>query len=142
MDYFSEELLFLGVGMLFFVLIFGFFIVIVVRSRSRLDIEKDKEPLYTSTGGGRMGWLNYRGPFINLRIYDAFVVVSSFQTIVLRYDEIERVDIKKWMGAVADRVQIVHHKADAPGTIIIGTINPTQAKEIIDAHLPQRGQRP
>lgn len=100
------------------------------------NIEEGKTPLYTTLGGGRIGWLNYKGPFIRLKIYDEFVVIRYlFKSLVLRYDEIERVEIKKWMGLVSDRVQIFHRKDDASKTLIIGTADPDEVKVLIEARL-------
>ncbi len=138
MKYFLVELLpVVGIG-LFIALILGVFFLMIVLAHNRLEIEKGKTPLYTSTAGGRIGWTSYRGPFISLRIYDEFIVIGYVKTIVLKFEEIERVEIKKWMGIVSDKVQIIHHKLDAPDTIIIGTTNPSQVKEIIDSKLEKR----
>ena len=123
-----------GIG-LFFASILGFFIVIMAKAQKRLGIEKDKTPLYATTTGGQIGLLTYRGPFISLRVYDEFVVVGYARTVVLRFEEIDRVEIKNWMGSVPDRVQLVHHKSGVPNKIIIGTMNPSKVKEIIDAKL-------
>ena len=80
--------------------------------------------------------MHYRGPFINLRLYDDFLVIGGLGTIVLTYDEIERVEVNKWLGAVADGVRIVHRKSGAPGKIVIGTASPERLKEMIEAQLP------
>ena len=101
-----------------------------------LDIEKGKTPLYSSLAGGRIGWINYKGPFVRLRIYDEFVVIRYFfKSIVLQYDEIEHIEIKKWLGLVADRIQIFHRKQDVPSNLIIGTSDPTEAKKLIELRL-------
>ena len=135
MEYFPFLLLG-GVG-LFIALIFGFLLFIAVKAHNRLDIEAGKTALYTSTAGGQIGWTRYRGPFISLRIYDEFIVIGYAKTIVLRFGEIDRVEIKKWMGLVSAGIQLIHHKSDAPSRIIIGTTNPAHAKEIIDTKLQQ-----
>lgn len=115
--------------------ILGIFLWLIISSQKKLEIEENKKPLYTSTAGGQIGGLRYKGPFISLRIYDEFIVIGCGRTIVLKYDEIVSVEIKKWMGSVADRIQIIHRNPNAPKDIIIGTGNPTQVKQIIDAQM-------
>jgi hypothetical protein len=100
-----------------------------------LEIEKDKELLYSSTAGGRIGGMHYKGPFISLRMYDEFIIIGCGKKYVLKYDEIVSVEIKQWMGLMADRIQIKHRSSSVPRDIIIGTYSPGQAKEIIDARL-------
>jgi hypothetical protein len=141
MEYFPSDLIGFGIG-LFIALNFVIFILITVKAHNRLNIEINKTPLYTSTAGGQIGWIRYRGPFVSIRIYDNFIVIGSAKTIVLRFEEIDRVEIKRW-GAFTDRVQLIHHKLDAPSKIIIGTTNPTKVKEIIEKGIilnrPTRG---
>ncbi len=57
---------------------------------------------------------------------------------MLRFEEIDRVEIKKWMGVISDKIQFIHHKSGVSSNIIIGTTNPAQVKEIIDPKL-QKG---
>lgn len=117
------------------VTVLGIFGFTIINAHKRLDIEKGKTPLYSSTAGGQIGWLNYKGPFISLRIYEDFLVIVYTKTIVLRFDEIDQVEIKKWIGLVSDRIQIVHHKLNVPSKIIIGTSNPAKVKELIESKL-------
>ena len=130
------------IDLLFFILIFlvlsliwGFFIAKIVKAHRLLDIEEGKKLLHSSTSGGHIGRIRYRGPFINLRIYDEFIVISSLKAIVLRYEDIERVEIKKWMGSIPSEIKLVHHKWDAPKKIVIGTTKPIYLKEMIDSRL-------
>ena len=102
------------------------------------NIEEGKTPLYSSLGGGRIGMLDYRGPLIRLKIYDEFLVIRYFfHSVVFRYDEIERVEVKKWFGLFPDRVQIFHRKEDLHRTLIIRTFNPDEVKALIEARLHQ-----
>ncbi len=65
----------LGIG-LFVASVVFFLLWLGLAARRRLDIEQSRTPLYSSTGGGRIGRIGYRGPFISLRIYDEFVVIK------------------------------------------------------------------
>lgn len=117
------------------IVVVGVFLLIIIFSQKKLEIEEDEKPLYTSTAGGQIGWVRYRGPFISLRIYDEFIIIGCGRKIVLKYNEIISVEIKQWMGLMPDRIQINHRNPSVPKNIIIGTYNPAQAKEIIDARL-------
>ena len=134
------EFFIVAIPILFVVLVGGILLLLLWGSGMRLDIEKDKTPLHTETAGGRIGWMRYRGPFIRLNIYDEFIVIRySWKSIVLRYDEIERVETGKWLGLVTDRLQIVHHKPDAPSFIRIGASSPERVKAIIESKLAATG---
>ena len=118
-----------------FIIVIGVFLLLIISSHKKLEIEQDKKPLYSSTAGGQIGRVGYRGPFISLRIYDEFIVIGCGRKIVLNYEEIESVEIKQWLGLVPDRIKIIHHNPTAPKNIVIGTGNPAEAKRIIDAKL-------
>jgi hypothetical protein len=66
-------------------------LLLAVSAQLRTAVEEGKTPLYKTTGGGRIGMLNFRGPFISLRVYEKFLVISDWQTIVLPYATIESV---------------------------------------------------
>jgi hypothetical protein len=130
------EIFIFSIPIFFIILVVSTLLLLVVGGGRRLDIEKNKTPLHTQTSGGRIGWVRYRGPFVRLSIYDEFIVIRySWKSIVLRYDEIERVEIGKWLGVLSDSVQIVHHKPDAPAYIKIGTSSPERVKEVIVSRL-------
>lgn len=117
------------------IIVIGVFLLLIISSHQKLEIEQDKKPLYSSTAGGQIGGLRYKGPFISLRIYDEFIVIGCGRKIVLKYDEIEAVEIKQWLGLVPDRIKIIHRNPNAPKNIVIGTGNPAEAKRIIDVRL-------
>lgn len=103
----------------------------------QLAVERGQQPLFTQTSGGQVGWIRYRGPFIRLSLYEDFLVIRCWQTVVLRYDEIDRVDLTKWLGIVTDGVRLVHH-GHAPGRIRLGSSDPARVKALIDTRLPTR----
>lgn len=131
------DLLFFILIFLFLCLIWGFFILKLVKAHKPLAIEKGKKLLHSFTSGGRIGRIRYTPPFINLRIYDEFIVIASFKVIILRYEEIDRVEIKKWMDSIPREIKLVHHKWNAPQRIVIGTNKPNYLKEIIESRLPK-----
>ena len=120
-----------------FVLLFigtvaGLLLLIALQAQRQVPAEAGKTPIYKTIGGGRIGWLNYRGPFISLRLYQEFLVIRALQTIVLSYTEIESGEVRKWLGVTADRIQITHRSLRAPETIILGVSNPKRVKEMVD----------
>jgi hypothetical protein len=107
----------------------------VIMARQRLAVERGLRPLFQQTSGGQVGWISYRGPFIRLTLYEEFLVIRCWQAIVLRYDQIERVEVTKWLGLITEGVRIVHH-GTAPGRIRLGSGDPIRIKMLIEARLP------
>ena len=136
MEYSLEFILRLAVAGLFASLFFGFCFVAFMRPHHRLDREKDKTPLFTSTTGGRIGFPEYKGPFISLRIYEEFVVIGYLnKKIVFEFEDIDRVEIKKWSLLSPKGIQIIHQKTDVPDGIMIWVTQPAHVKEIIDSKI-------
>ncbi len=126
-----EVVLFIGT-------ILGSFVLLFVFSHQKLEIEKGKRVLHTQTNGGVIGWIQFKGPFISVRIYEEFIVIGCGKKYVLHYEDIDRVEIKKWLGLVSHRIQLIHHNSAAPGKILLGTSNPTAIKELIEARLRRK----
>ena len=122
-----------------FTIVVGAFAALIIFSHQKLDIEEGKKPLYTSTNGGQIGIVHYKGPFISLRIYDEFVVLGYGKKVVLHYDEIISIEIKQWRGFALNQIQINHSNPNVPKTIIIGTTNAAEAKALIDVRLTKQG---
>ncbi len=134
-----EFILVLGVAGLIALFVLWFLFVAFVEPHSRLDIEKDKIPLYTSTSGGRIGFPEYKGPFISLRIYEEFVIIGYFnKKIKFKFEDIDRIEIKKRSTLSPKGIQIIHQKTTIPNRIIIWITKPAQVKEIIDTELQKR----
>ncbi len=132
------DLLFFILTLILLVFIWGFFILKIFQAHQLLDIEAGKKLIYSATSGGTIGRTRYRGPLINLRIYDEFIVIASFKVIVLNYKDIERVEIRKWMGSIPSKIQLIHNRWNVPKRIIIGTRNSSYVKEIIDSKINQK----
>jgi hypothetical protein len=102
--------------------------------------EKGKRPLYRSgASNGRIGWVYSHNWWISLRIYDEFIVIRTiFQGVVLRYEEIERVEVREQKGIFGpSHLQIIHH-ANAPKPIELATPRNRYIKSIIDAQLAKK----
>lgn len=65
-----------SVPLVLIVVVLGVFLLMMLSSQKKLEIEQDEKPLYTSTAGGRIGGVTYKGPFISLRIYEKFIIIS------------------------------------------------------------------
>lgn len=109
----------------------------IIVAQLRLAVERGKTPIFQQTSGGHVGWISYRGPFIRLSLYEEFLVIRCWQAVVLRYAEIDRVEVTKWLGMVTDGVQI-HHHGHAPGRIRLGSSDPVRVKMLIEARLPTK----
>ena len=120
--------------LLFVGAILGVLVLLIVFTHQKLDIEKGKTALYKQTGGGVIGVIRFRGPLISLRVYEQFIVIGCGKKYVLRYEDIDRVEIKEWLG-FANRIQIIHHNSDVPSNVLLGTKNSTKLKELIEARL-------
>ncbi len=94
--------------------------------------ERGKTPIHTATGGGQIGWLRFRGPFVSLRLNEEFVVIRALQTIVLSHAAIGSVQMKKWLGLTESRSQKIHRDLHAPERIVLAVSNPERAMEIIE----------
>ncbi|MEZ4869592.1 MAG: hypothetical protein R3C14_50170 [Caldilineaceae bacterium] len=132
-----NEFLFAGLFGLFIASVPVILLSTLIIAQLRLSAEQGKTPIFTQTSGGRVGWLNYRGPFIRLSLYEEFLVIRCWQSIVLRYDEIDRVELPKWFGLIGDGVRIVHH-GQAPIRIHLGSGDATRLKNLIEARLPHK----
>ena len=119
---------------LFLGTIISIFVVLTVLSHRKLEIEKGKTALYKQTRGGVIGVIRFRGPLISLRVYEEFIFIGCGKQYVLRYHDIDRVEIKEFLG-FATRIQIIHHNPDVPSKILLGTKNATKLKELIEARL-------
>ena len=119
--------------LIFSIIVFCILLLLMLSSQKKLEIEGDKKPLYESTAGGEIGWMKVRGPFISLRIYDEFIIIACGKKMVLKYDEVLSVAV-----LMPGWIQINHHNPTVPKNILIGTHNPAQAKEIIDARLSKQ----
>jgi hypothetical protein len=82
--------------------------------RRRAAIEAGRSPLHEVVTAGAIGWIHYRGPFIRVRTYDRFVVISGLRTIVLGYDAIDAVEARPGDGILLGSVRILHHQPGAP----------------------------
>jgi hypothetical protein len=131
------DLLFFILILLLLIFIWGFFILKIFQVHQPLDIEAGKKLIYSTTSGGTIGRSRYRGPLINLRIYEEFIVIASFKVIILNYKDIERVEIRKWMGSIFSKIQLIHNRWNVPKRIVIETRNSSYVKEIIDSRINQ-----
>ena len=106
-----------------------------VQAHRRLDIERGKVPLYAGVAAGVIGWIYARGPLIHLRLYDDFIVIGGWRRIVLRYDQIDRLEMKPRQGIFLGSLRIFHHQPQAPKRIRVDVGDPERLKRMIEARL-------
>jgi len=85
------------------VTIFGFFSItillmwfIILREKKH-EIEIGKEEVYKEVIGLRIRNFSITSPFVKLRMYDDFFVISFIERVALRYEEIENYKRKKFL---------------------------------------------
>ncbi len=100
---------------LLFLLVVMLFVFFFLRSASRLDIEKEREELYTSWCSGAIDGL--KKPIVRFSIYDDFVVISSLKKIVLYFSEITEVCQDRYFGAKG--FVIKHNKKNVPNIMLM-----------------------
>jgi len=111
-------------------IVIGVIIYLVRKRNIILDIEKDKNPVYSENCRGKFGvFLNT--PFVRFAIYNEFIVISYSKKILLRFDEIDKVGFRT--GFVLDRIRFYHHKTDIPSNIIIMSTNSDKIRRIIES---------
>lgn len=105
----------------FLTLVFGLLFLIIIKSSSLLPIEKGLTPAFKIRCSAIIGQTHYQGPFITLRVYNDFIVISALKKIVLKFNEINKVEItKKWQRNVT---QIHHNKTEFSQNIILFFVN-------------------
>ncbi len=104
------------------------FIYIISKSKQLAKEEIDKTPVYKTRCSGIIGSLHYRGPFIELRMYEDFLVVSYSKQMVFSYSSIN-VDIAK--NFFRQGLAIHHLSQDYPSRIILAVYNMQEIKDYV-----------
>lgn len=94
-------------------------------------IEKGKQILYSEDCTGYMD--DAREPFIRLRIYDGFLVISSTDLLVLRADDVDTVQVG-WRFPNKN-VRIDYHTFRTAHSVSLLSMNCENLKEMIQTHL-------
>lgn len=109
------------------------FFYIIKKRNSLSEIEKHNNPIYTEICGGRFNFSNYTIPFVKLSIYDKFIVISYTKKIILQFEKIDKIYIKK--ALFSKGLHIEHHKSGIPKKIIIWVRNDNKILEIVNSKL-------
>jgi hypothetical protein len=103
------------------VIVFGIFTFIIRRGNQRIAKEMGRTPLYKVTSSGRIGLWTYKGPFIQMRMYEDFLVIGYAKHIVLLYDEIDTIVLGSKIFRLG--ITIKHHCSGAPRHITLSSAN-------------------
>jgi hypothetical protein len=109
-------------------ILMGFSVAFILFRRAKrkrdelLPEEKGQNLLYEEIGGGQFDWSNTSPPYVKLRLYDDFLVISSLEKILLRYEDIDSVQMDR-SGAV----RIFHHDPNQPKKIFFGSESPERS---------------
>jgi len=97
------------------VIVFGIFAFIIWWGNQRIAKETGRKPLYKAISSGRIGLWSYKGPLVQMRMYEDFLVIGYTKHIVLLYDEIDAIVPG---GKFFRRgITIKHHRSDLPQRI-------------------------
>lgn len=95
------------------IFVVGLFVFIIRRANQRVAKETGRTPSYKVTSSGQIGWLRYG--FVQMRMYEDFLVISYAKHIVLLYDEIDAIVLG---GTIFRRgITIKHHCPGVPQRI-------------------------
>ena len=95
--------------------------------------EQSLKAEFVLTCAGRIGWLNLKGPFIRFAVYEDFIVISAYRKILLRFDEIVKVESTRLFLNIG--VKIVHRNSKYPDKIILWTSNHEKIKTLLDSKI-------
>jgi hypothetical protein len=125
------------------VILIGLVLLLLVvghlRSFRRAPIEEGKSPIYTGWVGGGVGTVSYRGPLINFRVYEDFMVIDAFRRTVLHFDSVDSVDLEKGLF-FGSYLRITHHQPQAPEPILLSVSDPERVRDLIVGVLLQPGR--
>lgn len=122
---------FMYLGFLAPPIVIGVFIYVIKTRNSLLDIEKNLTPLYIEDCGGRFNNYNLTVPFVRVKIYKDFIIISYTKKILLKYTDIKKIEVKRHI--ISKGVHIYHNKNDIPKNIIIWAANCEKLKNIIES---------
>jgi hypothetical protein len=113
-----------------------------LRARWRDISEQGKTPIYAGAVGGFVGPIGYRGPLLNLRVYDDFLVIDGLWRVIVRFENVDRIELKKrWPGFGPTLLHIIHRQPNASKRIQLSVSQPERMKEMIEASAAARGYR-
>lgn len=110
--------------------LFGYFIK---KRNTILEPERNLKPIYTENCGARFGGLNLTIPFVRLAIYDDFLVLSCLKPVLMKFDEIDRVELKRQLFFKG--IFLRHHNKEIPSKVVIWSRNGEKARSIIESRL-------
>lgn len=113
--------------------VFGIFIYMFIKKGRLLDIEKGQNALFSETCSGVIGWLSFRGPFIRLSLYEDFLVIAYYKSIVLNYDQLKGVSEKRW--GLVKYIHIEHVRPDCPRKIMLYSTNRKKVIELLKSKI-------
>lgn len=106
----------------------------------KLAKEKGETPLFQETFmSGFIGEWLYQWS-IRFTVYEKFVVISSVRKVLLRWEDITKVEIKPRVipHLFSGGLQIRHKKSGVPEKIVLFVANETQVKNFLEQYLAKR----
>jgi hypothetical protein len=116
------DLFFAIAGMVAVAAVIISFVVVLNRSSRLLPEEVGRRALFTERAGGRFGDVNFTVPFVRVAVYDTFLVLAAYKTILLRAEDLVSFGMERHL--FSHGVRIIHRKADCPDPLIVWSLSP------------------
>lgn len=65
----------------------GVLVWMAIRKERKHPLEEGKQPRFTASVSGIIGWVRFRGPLIRVVVYDDFLLVSSGKHMIFPFAE-------------------------------------------------------
>jgi hypothetical protein len=99
-----------------------------------LQIERNKSPLFSTLAHGQIGATRIKHASIQVRVYDEFLIIMAHRRFLLRYEQIERVDLLNRQNSSFKTLQI-HHHGRAPHRLLLTTPMVEEMRDLIDVRI-------
>jgi hypothetical protein len=103
-------------------------------SSRQFHIERNKSPLFSGLAHGQLGATRIKYPSIQVRVYDDFLIITAHRRFLLRYEQIERVDLLNRQNSSLKTLQI-HHHGRAPHRLLLTTPLVEDLRDLIDMRI-------
>jgi hypothetical protein len=121
------------VGILALAVIVSTVIVLAINARDRLLPEEiGTAAIYSEICGARLGPRNWSRPLVQLRVHNGFLVLGSFQPVLLPYSSV--IGLRPISTLLGRGIVIEHNLQSAPQPVVIWTQNDTKLIAVLQRY--------
>lgn len=102
----------------------------------KMPEEHDLTPLHTQDCGGKFDAEEYNWPWVKLRIYEEFLVISYREPFRIFYEQIDRVEVRK--VGMQETMTLHHHKPRTPKLILLKATSMNLTAKAIEQRLAEK----